>query len=230
MPMIVYKTLDLKVLYVQARRILCEYCRQPFTYVLGERKTFNVTGIPIVSSDEGMQGEATKKAASSLAKIDKEKNKGVSLCPHCKRYQGFMVTHSQMMGLGCGFLGGLGIVGFAAMMASIWFMWSSTVVMGLTLGGSALGLAIGKKWALDRGPHRDLEDQRALKDDEVPDLLARCQQEGDEPFLHWHLAVGEEPAEDEAFLSLGIRDTSGRPPIFPREMVFDFVVGQLQQA
>ena len=31
MPMIVYKTLDLKVLYVQARRILCEYCRQPFT-------------------------------------------------------------------------------------------------------------------------------------------------------------------------------------------------------
>lgn len=66
MPVIVYKTLELKVLYVQARRILCEYCRQPFTYVVGERKTFNVTGIPIVSSDEGMQSEATKKAASSL--------------------------------------------------------------------------------------------------------------------------------------------------------------------
>lgn len=230
MPVIVYKTLDLNVLYVQARRILCEYCRQPFTYVLGERKTFNVAGIPIVSSDEGMQSEATKKAASSLAKIAREKNKGVALCPHCKRYQGFMVTHSQMVGLGCGLLGGLGLVGLAAMLASIWFMWGSEVILGLTFGGAVLGLALGKMWALDRGPHQQLEDQRALRDDEVPDLLARCQQEGYEPFLYWYLAVGEEPKENEAFLSLGVRDSSGRPPIFPREMGSDFVVRELQQA
>jgi hypothetical protein len=230
MPVIVYKTLDLNILYVQGRRILCEFCRQPFTYVLGDRKTFNVTGVPIVSNDEGMKKDAMKKAASGLAKIARSKNQGQALCPHCKRYQGWMVRQSKTVGLGCGFLGGLAVAGLVAILAGIWLEWGEGLIFGITGAGSLLGVVSGHFWSLDSGPHREKEDQRAIKDDEVPGLLDRCLKDGYEPFLFWYLTLGNKTNEKEALVSLGISDSSGRPPVFPRELNSDFVVGQLQQA
>jgi hypothetical protein len=230
MPVIVYKTLDLNVLYVQGRRILCEFCRQPFTYVVGDRKTFNVTGMPIVSNDDGMRREAMKKAADSLAKISRARNQGEALCPHCKRYQGWMVSRSTRTGLGCGFLGGIALGGMVAIGAGIWFAWSSEVIFGVTAAAAVLGLALGKMWSLTVGPHREKEDQRSLADADVPGFVERCQSEGYEPFLFWYLALGNKANEKEALVSLGIADSSGRPPVFPREMSSDLVVRQLQQA
>lgn len=230
MPVIVYKTLDLTVLYVQARRILCEFCREPFTYVVGDRKTFNVTGIPIVSNDEGMRKEAMKKAADGLAKVARSKNQGAALCPFCKRYQGFMVSHSRTVGLGCGFLGGIALAGFAAILAGIWFAWSAEVSFGVTAGGAVLGLALGKKWSLDSAPQLDQEDGRSKRDDEIPSFLARCRQDGYEPILFWYLTLGNKTNEKEALVSLGVADESGRPAVFPREMGSEFVVQKLQQA
>lgn len=230
MPVIVYKTLDLSVLYVQARRILCEFCREPFTYVLGDRKTFNVTGIPVVSSDDGMRQQAMKKAADSLAKLSRVKNQGEALCPHCKRYQGWMVSRSMKTGLGCGFLGGIVVAGLIAILAGIWFAWSTEVIFGVTAVGAVAGVALGKTWSLTSGPHRDQEDQRSLKDSDVPGFLERCQQDGYEPFLFWYLALGNKANEKEALISVGVADSSGRPPLFPRELSSDLVVRQLQQA
>lgn len=230
MPMIVYKTLDLTVLYVQARRILCEFCREPFTYVLGDRKTFNVTGIPIVSNDDGMRKEAMKKAADGLAKVSRNRNQGAALCPFCKRYQSFMVSQSRTIGLGCGFLGGIAFAGLVAILAGIWLAWSAETIFVVTAGGSLLGLALGKKWALDSAPHLDQEDGRSKRDDEIPSFLARCQQEGYEPLLFRYLALGNKTQEKEALVSLGVVDESGRRPVFPREMGSELVVQRLQQA
>jgi hypothetical protein len=230
MPVIVYKTLDLNILYVQGRRILCEFCRQPFTYVLGERKTFNVTGVPMISNDEGMRKDAMKKASAGLAKVAQSKNQGQALCPHCKRYQGWMVRQSKMVGLGCGFLGGIAIAGLLAIVTGIWFEWSSEVIFGVTIGGSILGVVLGHFWSLDSNPQRDQNDQRAIRDDEVPGLLSRCTKDGYEPFLFWYLTLGNKTNEQEALVSLGVADSSGRPPVFPRELNSDFVVSQLQHA
>jgi hypothetical protein len=230
MPVIVYKTLDLNVLYVQGRRILCEFCREPFTYVLGDRKTFNVTGIPVVSNDDGMRAQAMKKAADALAKVSRSKYQGEALCPNCKRYQGWMVSRSMRTGLGCGFLGGVAVAGLVAILAGIWFAWSTEVIFGVTVAGAIAGVALGKMWSLTTGPHREKDDQRALRDGDVPGFLERCRQDGYEPFLFWYLALGNKANEQEALVSLGIADSSGRPPIFPREMSSDLVVRQLQQA
>jgi hypothetical protein len=229
MPVIVYKTLNLNVLYVQGRRILCEFCRQPFTYVLGDRKTFNVTGVPIVSSDDGMRKEAMKKAASGLAHIARSKNNGQALCPYCKRYQKWMVSKSRTTAMGCGFLGGIVLAGFLAIFAGIWFQSSSEVMLALTVAGAVVGLAIGKRTSLETGPHQK-EDQRSLRDEDVPGFLQRCVQGGYEPFLFWYLALGNKAREKEALISLGVADVSGRPPVFPRELASDLVVRQLQQA
>lgn len=229
MPIIVYKTLDLNVLYVQARRILCEFCRQPFTYVHGDRKTFNVSGVPIVSSDDGMRKEAMKKASAGLAKVARSKNSGQALCPHCKRYQKWMVFQSRMTGLGCGFLGGIALGGLVAILSGIWFQWSSEVLLGVTAAGAVAGLAIGKLRSIEIGPHHK-EDQRSLRDDEVPGFLDRCLKGGYEPFLYWYLALGNKAKEKEALISLGVADVSGWPPVFPRELSSEVVVRQLQQA
>jgi hypothetical protein len=229
MPVIVYKTLDLHVLYVQARRILCELCREPFTYVLGDRKTFNVTGVPIVSSDDGMRREAMKKASAGLTKVARSKNAGQALCPHCKRYQPWMVSHSRMTGMGCGFLGGIVLAGLLAIFAGIWFQWSSEWMLLVTVAGAATGLAVGKVHSLDGGPQLK-EDQRSLPDQDVPGLLERCRSGGYEPFLFWYLALGNKVKEKEALISLGIADVSGRPPIFPSELASDAVMRRLQQS
>lgn len=229
MPIIVYKTLDLNVLYVQARRILCEFCRQPFTYLLGDRKTFNVTGVPIVSSDDGMRKEAMKKASAGLAKVARAKNTGQALCPHCKRYQKWMVSQSRMTAMGCGFLGGIALAGIVALLAGIWFQWSSEVILGVTVAGAIAGLVVGKLSSLDASPQQK-EDGRSLRDDEVPGFLKRSVQEGYEPFLFWYLTLGNKAKEKEALVSLGVSDLSGWPPIFPRELSSEVVVRALQQA
>jgi hypothetical protein len=229
MPVIVYKTLDLNVLYVQARRILCDFCRLPFTYVIGDRKTFNVTGVPIVSSDDGMRKEAMKKAASGLARIARSKNAGQALCPHCKRYQKWMVSKSRMTAMGCGFLGGIALAGLVALLAGIWFEMSSEVMLGVTAAGAAAGLALGKIKSLDAGPHQK-EDGRSIRDDDVPGFLKRSLQGGYEPILFWYLALGNKAREKEAFVSLGVADVSGWPPVFPRELSSDEVVRHLQGA
>lgn len=230
MPVIVYKTLNLSVLWVQGRRILCEYCREPFTYVHGDRKTFNVTGIPIVSSDDGMRKEAMKKAVTGLAQVARSKNQGQALCPNCKRYQRWMVSHSRTIGIGCGLLGGAVLAGMIALFAGIWFAWSAEVMVGLILAGAILGLVLGKMASLDPGPHRDKQDQRALADRDVPGFLDKCQQGGYEPFLFWYLALGNKANEKEALVSLGVHDSSGRPPVFPRELGSDLVLRGLQRA
>ena len=229
MPVIVYKTMDLDILYVQGRRILCDGCRQPFTYVYGDRKTVNVTGIPIVSSDDGMRQSAMKKAATELAKLARAKNPGQALCPHRKRYQSFMIAQARKTAIGCGFFGGLLGVGALAIAAGIWFTWSSSAIVATTIAGAVIGLVGGLKLTLTRGPHRDAEDQTSMKDEDIPPLLERCTEENCDPFLFWYLALGNEPGEKEALISLGVYDVSGRPPIFPRDLSSDVAVRQLQK-
>lgn len=227
MPVIVYKTLDLNIHYVQGRRILCEHCRQPFTYVTGETKKFQATGIPLVSSDEGMRKSAMKSAAKSLSKISQQDKKGSALCPNCLRYQKWMVRHSQAVGLGCGFLGGLGISWFGGFMVLALMGWSESLLPALMVGGTILGLVLGKVLSLSGGQHSEA-DPAALKDEQVPELLAHCEKEQLDPILYWYLSIGNKVKDNEALVSLGIRDRTGRIPIFPRELASEYAIRALQ--
>jgi hypothetical protein len=227
MPVIVYKTLDLNIHYVQARRILCEHCRLPYTYVFGESKKFQATGVPLVSSDEGMRASAMKSAAKSLSKIAQQDKKGSGMCPNCRRFQKWMVRHSQAVGLGCGFLGGLGVSWFGGFMVLAWMGWSENLLPGIMVGGTALGLGLGKVLSLSSGQHNEA-DPASMKDDQVPGFLAKCEKEQVDPILYWYLALGNEAKDNEALVSLGIRDRTGRVPIFPRELSSEYAIRELQ--
>jgi hypothetical protein len=58
MPMIVYKTMDLNVLWAQTRRLACESCRQPFVMVHADSFTAQTTDQIL----GGMEGEAARPA------------------------------------------------------------------------------------------------------------------------------------------------------------------------
>ncbi len=141
-----------------------------------------------------------------------------------------MVSHSRTVGLGCGFLGGIALAGLIAMLAGMWFAWGAETVFGMTAAGALLGLALGKQYSLDSAPQLDKEDGRSMRDGDIPSFVARCRRDGYEPILFWYLTLGNKTNEKEALVSLGVRDESGRPAIFPREMGSEFVVERLQQA
>lgn len=229
MPVIVYKTLTLNIQYAQARRIVCEYCRQPFTYVWGAKQEFKTTGVPLLSSAEGMRKSAMKMAANALANVAKTPNKGESMCPHCKRYQSWMVRKSWMNSLGCGFLAGAVLAGIVAIGAGIWLAWGNGVLGAIVVTGTIAGLVLGSMVAKRTGPHPDKTDDSALKDADVPPLLQKCQEKSVDPILLWYVALGNKPAEKEAFLSLGVFDTTGQRPIFPRELGTTHVIQQLKE-
>jgi hypothetical protein len=229
MPVIVYKTLTLNIQYAQGRRILCEHCRQPFTYVWGAEQEFKATGVPLISSDEGMRKSAMKQAANALSNIAKTPNKGESMCPNCKRYQGWMVRKSWFSMLGCGLAAGLILAGIVAVAAGIWFNWGATAITGVLILGTVVGLGLGGAVATRTGPHPDKTDESAMKDAEVPPFLQTCQEKGADPVLVWYLALGNKPAEKQAFISLGVYDTTGQRPIFPRELGTTHVLQALKQ-
>jgi hypothetical protein len=229
MPVIVYKTLTLNIKYAQARRILCEHCRQPFTYVWGDSQEFKATGVPLLSSDDGMRKSAMKQAANALAKVAKSPNKGLSMCPHCHCYQSWMVRKSWLAGLGCGLVAGLLLTGIVAIVAGIWFSWGSGLIAAVVAAGAVAGLAFGATSAVRKGPHPQKKDESAMTDGEVPALLKTCQEKNADFVLLWYLALGNKVAEKQALVSLGVYDTTGQRPLFPRELTTTHALVQLRQ-
>jgi hypothetical protein len=224
----VYKTLELNVHHVQARRILCEHCRQPFSYVWGSQETFKVAGVPILSSDEGMRKSALKKATAALAEVARRPNQGTGLCPHCKRYQVFMVKAGRLTGMGCGLLAGLALGAIVAFGLGYWLSWSIPVSLGLTAAVAVGGIAVGRSMVQTVGPHTSQAATGSLRDDEVPALIAQCAEKQHDPILYWYVSSGNEPRQDELVVSLGAVDLSRRPRLFPRELESDAVMRRLR--
>jgi hypothetical protein len=112
-------------------------------------------------------------------------------------------------------------------MVLAWIGWSENLLPGVMVGGTALGLALGKVLSLSSGQHNQA-DPASMKDDQVPEFLTKCEQEQVDPILYWYLALGNEAKDDEALVSLGIRDRTGRMPIFPRELGSEYAIRELQ--
>jgi hypothetical protein len=229
MPVIVYKTLTLNIRYAQIRRIVCSHCHQTFSYVWDDRQDFEAKGIPVVSSDEGMRRSAMKKAVAALSKIAQNPDKGMALCPHCKCFQPWMVRSGLMTLLGCGGDGALVLASAIAFAAGVWGGAGNGVILAIIIGGTVLGLVLASRLAPRKGPHPQREDPAAKADPEIGSFLEKCQQEGVDPVLAWHLAAGSKVSEVEAFVSLGVLDKTGQRPVFPRELNTSTVLRQLEQ-
>ena len=228
MPVIVYKTMTIELFYAQGRRVICEQCQNPFCYIAGGVESAQTTGVPIVSSDEGMRDSALRQAIAGLRKTAKKRNVGEAMCPHCQCYQGWMVSNSLFSNLGCFFLLGVILLGVASAILNAFFEFGGwiTVVGWSVVAGAIIGLVIGKFMAITAGPHQGEEDARAMTDDQFREFMAQCDEHDADAFLAWWITMGNEPGEKQAVVSLGMEDQTGQPA-YPAEMSTDHVLANV---
>lgn len=193
MPVIVYKQMEVHVVWVQLRRILCDGCRLPFTYLAeGTAKAVTV-GVPVLSADESMRQTIEADLKESLAQLAFRPRQGQALCPHCSRYQVWMVDRSRRERAKAGLVVGVGIGVLAALgwtASSARWTTDPTHYLVLMSLGALLGSGAGAMLAISRGPHPRRVDVRSTKDETLQGHLTRCQEVGKDPALVWYLQTG----------------------------------------
>ncbi len=200
MPIIAYKTMNITAVWVQVRQIRCEGCKNSFRYLAIGTRNVATTGLPIVSSDEGMRGQLGKALQKALDKVAKKKNQGEGMCPHCQRYQGWMVSKSRLKhygkGLGWGVAIGGGLAIFVPLILGMLISGAlgSVVTVAAAVGLPVLGLVLGGIWAFRKtisvGPHTGQVDRRAMKDAEHNDFMKMCRENDYQPALAWYASIG----------------------------------------
>jgi hypothetical protein len=216
------RTLTLDVCHVQGRRIRCGWCEQPFTYVLEGRKKHESYGVALVSTDEALQRGALEKARKALVKIGGAPDQGEARCPHCSRYQAWMLRRSRIAkttkwGLWFG------------IPPALWFLIKylfsvrGTPLSSLLVPGAAclllagVGVGIGRLRSLPSAPVRDGADPRAATDDEVRDLLTLAAREGEDPLHRWYLTLHDQAPADALVITMGFLDRPG-DGFFPADL------------
>lgn len=213
------RELTQKVRVLQGRRIACEHCGGAYTYLAGEQRKFSTTGTVLVDSDERMSQALAKRARKHLLEQDRRPRWGEGLCPHCRRYQRWMVRSSRVgpslrWGIGL-FLASWCFSPVAA--GSIGGPAGTAVLLLVPAAAGALGVWIGFRRALPAGVARGREDPFSITDDDARGLLRHCRAIDGDPLLEWYLHVHEGFPGDELVLPIGFRDLTGEE-FFPAEV------------
>ncbi len=152
------------------------------------------------------------------------------MCPHCHRYQGWMVRKSHVSSIGClAFLGPFVLAGIPALL-NLFFDWTTNnnIWYGLAILGFVLGAILGKLAATTSGPHPDQEDGRCMTDEQLAQHIEHCKTEDYEPFLLWHFSLGNKPGDKEIPVSLGLLDQTNAP-VFPEELSTEHALEEVQR-
>ena len=203
------KEMWIKVHHVQARRIRCGSCEKPFVCLVEGDAKVAVTGIPLVSSDEGMRADLARKAEKELRSLDGKRWRERGLCPHCRRYQPWMIRRSRWRLMP---LWGLALFGAAIFPGSLvaLLLPSTKAFAALRLGVLALspfaGLYVGWRKALPDGVQQGREDPASISDDDFWSLLKHCQRSDREPVAEWFLSLHEAAPKGTVLVSMGCRD------------------------
>lgn len=231
MPVIVYKTMTVDLTYAYGRRINCEHCEEPFTYLHHDNQSAQVTGLPLINSDDKMRENAVKQAMKSLAKIADKKRIGQATCPHCRKYQQWMIRSAQTTGLGCGFLAGIAL-GLALCFFIRWLAGWENVLYSVFIPTAIISVISAFVCMFcNINPDEYLKDEskkdpRSMTDEDLDEYLAKCDAEDYDPAKFWYLMLGNQPGE-RALLSLGFDDLTGED-FFPEEYTTSHMLDQMQ--
>lgn len=204
---VVYKTATLKAVWVQIRSLRCELCGERFRYLAQGYLTVSTAGLPIIHRDDEMKATVLRHLERDLASIAKRDRAGQAACPHCGRYQAWMVADLRKTALLVGLIAG------PALGCLLGGIWSAGVMlasdgrrssMGAVIAGTLIGLALGYWGAKRYVPGPPAPDRRAMRDEEFERLASSCRSLRQDCALAWYGSLGN---------TLGATD-----PVFPLEL------------
>ncbi len=199
MPVITYKTMTLQVVYVQARRILCDQCSRPFEYLMVGKTQSQVASHPFASADS-MRESLKKQVDKMLRSKAQAKRAGAEACPFCHYFQTWMVTSSRLK-----WMFGLGITGFV--LGGIVSLGMESVVPVVV--AVVLLTALGALVALKRKPYDDKVTGRARSDADYHAMIEECKKQGYDVSLYWYSQTGGTFPEKTAVIPLPPVDLTG---------------------
>jgi hypothetical protein len=212
MPLIAYKTQSLDVFHVQTRRIGCEMCREPFTYLVWGTFREETTGLPVISSDKNMSKALVKGVEGRLSKLADRRNAGTANCPHCGRPQSWMLGSTYASKIAKWALG-LGLLGvFLGAVAGVHLLAGRTglCVIGFGILGVGIGALIGylrARAVFSTGGQRD---PRSMTDEEFGAFLRECVEEDADHTVHWYRRILKKRTGAKTMVvSLGFLDVVG---------------------
>jgi len=104
MVVIPYKTFTLKIPHFQGRRILCDACGNPFTYLARGGSNGKDVGLPLLSRNDRMAVRARPEALHRVVRAARARERGVGLQTSCRTQRGILETRGfqrARSGVGC---------------------------------------------------------------------------------------------------------------------------------
>ncbi|BBM84508.1 hypothetical protein [Candidatus Uabimicrobium amorphum] len=208
---ILIKKTYVDTLFLQARKIVCHHCNKPFTYIATKKGKATQTSLRFVAPDDGDLEDHMNKHGLRWAK---KKKLGEALCPHCKRYQSWMVMKSRLSLLprcwATMFVFAMIIVSFTIDDRTLTSTLGLAILLGLT---TVLAMVLVALLGIRSGVHNE-RDNRSKDDERLAKLIQECQVSKADPVEVWYFHhMGMELTEADASVSLGFLDlTPGACP------------------
>jgi len=220
--------MNVKVRWLQGRRIRCAHCKEAFVYLHEGTETFETYGVSLVSSDEGMQKEISKQARKRFAKKIQKTKVGRGLCPGCRRYQSWMVWESRANSVIAWGLGAMGVSVVFGIFLIVMPPWAQEP--GFRLGTVAVllgtGIVVGWRRAIPAGVVPKRVDPFSITDEEFRGLLDHSRRADADPLTEWYFSARESAPGNAVLLSVGCKDYTGEE-FFPPKWSSETVMGSL---
>ncbi|WP_372364990.1 hypothetical protein [Candidatus Uabimicrobium sp. HlEnr_7] len=201
---ILIKETTIQTLFLQARKIACHHCSKPFTYIVTKKGKTTDTSLRFLAPDDNDLKKHMNKRGLRLAK---KKKLGEALCPHCKRYQNWMITKSRLSLLPrCWlimFIFVITILSFTLDSRTFSSFLGLAILLGLT---TVLAMGLAVLLGITSGVQSE-RDNRAKDSERLAKLITECEASQADPVEVWYFHhMGMELTETDASVSLGFVD------------------------
>lgn len=200
-------------MWAQPRRIRCACCHDVFVYLAVDTLSVEAWTFRGEGSDQRLLVEGRLKLSAEVERVEQTSGLGLALCPHCHRYQQWMVGQARWASVCVGLFVGAVVGLCSAVMHEFWRLSSSAPFDLLfaacaTVLGVAGGAALGYLWALALGPGtgpQSREDRGARTESEWSAFASQHAV----PAAVWFEELGRPLPQDAIFSPLAFRDEVG---------------------
>ncbi|MBI3723584.1 hypothetical protein HY251_06475 [bacterium] len=202
-----------KAIWAQPRRIKCEHCHESFVYLAWGRVGATVEAWRGTAAASNLPGLGRERISQLVAKASSKKRMGAALCPHCRRYQEWMIRASRsrpfwwsvivgvLSGATAGALYSLNVGPVKPLDAIFQEIFEATAIGASA--GVGLGLLLGSIFGLASGVQLEREELGSLTEKEWEELVGRQRRQ---PAIAFFARLGRKRKASVELVPLPLRD------------------------